>query len=137
MTQEQERLLNELLLNNVATKTFTLFEGKVVAIITSLTTDEQLQVEHGMAIVQGTPSYAIRIYSLRILSKVLKSYKVEDKEYTFTTPEQAEKFLRNQPGAVVEALVKKFSEFQKEIQEVISPDNLDQNFSGTSPTAAE
>lgn len=140
MTAEQERLLNELLFNNVATKSFTLFDGKVNVVIASLGTEEQLQVEQSLDSVKGTPMYSVHVYLLKLLSKSIRSYQIDTgdtgQNIVFKTADDAEKFLKKLPAPILDAMLKQYTDFQTEIAKLVSPEKIEENFSKIPSTDA-
>ena len=131
MTNEQLALVEQLLVNGVATKETKILGGKAVVLLNSLTTGDQLAVEFEMKAIEGTPAYMVHTYSLKLVSRVLKAFTYGEKTSVFTTAEAAYEFIMTRPSAIVDAIINEHTKFEKELAELSAAEGLVENFTET------
>lgn len=131
LTQEQSKILDDLIIKGYADKKTTLLDGKLEIILRSLTTDAQLNVEKDMKNIEGTPLFTVHSFSVKILAQVLQSYKAGDLVFLNKDTVETEAFIKTRPTAITDALVNAHSEFEKELKEITSVEAIKENFTQT------
>lgn len=138
LTSEQIELLDQILVKGFATKTIPILGGKAEITFNSMTAANQLEVESYMKNIEGAPAFVVHTYSIKLLARVLVKYHVVGKDpVLFTSPEEAEAFLRGRPSTVVDAIISAQGEFEKTLGELAKTEDLEVNFTQTpSPDSA-
>lgn len=121
---EKKDILDALFFNGKAFREFTILDGKITVEISNIITGDQLELEESMGELKGSTAFVLHTYSMNLLSKTLKKY--GDK--SFSSSEQAKDFLLSLPGSVVDFLVKKQTEFEKDIAKLYTGEDVDKNF---------
>ena len=132
-SKEKKQLLEDLFFNGYATRNIDLLDGKVKAVIRNLAAKDQLAIENSLGTLKGSTAYVLHSYSINLLSKTLAQYG----KNKFKDSVEARDFLDKLPGAVIDYLVKKQTEFEKEIAELYTGEEIDKVFFGTASTEVE
>lgn len=127
--------LDQLMEQGYAQKTLKIVNDKVEITIQSLSTSDQLELEHFMTTVQGAPAFVVHTYSIKLLSYILKRYRTQKVDKSFIDPKSAEEFVRSLASVLIDVLLTAHNEFNSELSKLITPENIDKNFSVTPPTA--
>ena len=132
-SKEKKILLEDLFFNGQATREISLLDGKLVAVVKNLAARDQLTIENSLSTLKGSTAYVLHTYSINLLSNTLIKYGKQN----FKDSVEARTFLEGLPGAVIDYLVKKQTEFEKEIAELYTGEEIDKVFFGTASTEAE
>lgn len=132
-SKEKKKLLEDLFFNGFATRHIELLNGKVTATIKNLSAKDQLAIENSLSTLKGSTAYVLHSYSINLLSSTLIQYG----KNKFKDSVEARAFLDTLPGAVIDYIVKKQTEFEKEIAELYTGEEIDKIFFGTASTETE
>ena len=132
-SKEKKQLLEDLFFNGFAMRKIELLDGKVTATLKNLAAKDQLAIENSLSTLKGSTAYVLHSYSINLLSKTLTQYGKQQ----FKDSVEARDFLDKLPGAVIDYLVKKQTEFEKEIAELYTGEEIDKVFFGTASTEPE
>lgn len=129
MTDVQAKMLDDLLFNGVTFKTIPLFDGKMTIVLSSLVTENQIEVEKQMKdFSDSTPAHMVHTFSIKLVSQVLKGVKAGESDIKFKSPEEAESFMRSRPTVITDAIVKEHRDFENELRSITSVEELKENF---------
>ena len=128
--KRKKKLMEDLFFNGFATLEIVLLDGKVTATLKNLAAKDQLAIENSLSELKGSTAFVLHSYSMQLLSKTLIGYNKQE----FKDSVEARGFLENLPGAVIDYLVKKQTEFEKEIAELYTGEEIDKVFFGTAST---
>ena len=126
-------LLEDLFFQGYATKEVSLLDGKITAVIRSLSAKNQLLIEKSLATLKGSTAYVLHTYSLKLLSHTIIQYGKEE----FKDSVEAKKCLEKLPGAVIDYLVKQQTQFEREIAKLYTGQEIDEVFFETASTEHE
>ena len=121
---EKKDILDSLFFNGRASRKFSILNDKIAIEIDNIITGDQLELESSMGELKGSTAFILHTYSMNLLSKTLRKY--GDK--SFSSPTQAKEFLLTLPGSVVDFLVKKQTEFEKDIAKLYTGEEVEKNF---------
>lgn len=125
---ETTRILEEIFDKGYATKTIDIIEGKIKATISTLSAKDQLEIEEYMnkdRVKNNPAAYVVHLYSLKLLSKTLKSYGNK----TFANSDEAYEFLGNLVGSIVDKLTKAQNALEKDVRKALNSETIEENFS--------
>lgn len=131
MTNEQLALAEQLLINGVATKEVKILGGKAVILLSSLTTGDQIEVEFEMKGVDGTPAYMVHTYSIKLVSRVLKSITFGENTTSFKDSQTAYEYIMSRSSAIVDAIISEHTKFEKELSQLSLSEDLVESFTET------
>jgi len=120
--------LEQVFENGYATKEVELANGKIKVSLQNLSAKDQLIIEDSMSDVTGSSAFVLHTYSLMLLSFTVKKYN----KHSFKSTDEAKDFLENQPSFVLDKLTKEHSEFEKELGEAITGEEIEKTFFETS-----
>ena len=126
------KFMEQIVFENSATKVIEVVEGKLNVTIRTLTARDQLDIEQLIPKVEGTPAYQLHKYAIYLLSKSLLRY--GDKNLKAMNWEEKEEFIEHLPTAILDRLVMEQQDFSKQINALLSPDKLEENFFATPST---
>jgi hypothetical protein len=129
----KKKLLEDLFFNGYATREIKLLDGKISAVVRNLAAKDQLAIENSLSTLTGSTAYVLHTYSINLLSNTLVSYGKSN----FKDSVEARTYLEKLPGAVIDYIVKKQTEFEKEIAELYTGEEIDKVFFGTASTEDE
>ena len=129
MTEQQLEILDQLIETGYATRTVGLINNTIQATFHTLTAEQQMLVEAQMKDVVGTPLHGLHTYSVKLLAQALVTFTYKGKVTTFTTPAEAEEFVRSKPTTLVDELVNEQSKLEKETNELITGKTTVEDFS--------
>ena len=110
----------------------TLGDKEIKVVFKTLAYSEQLEIDEYLGkIEKPTQAQIIREMALEVLSKVLLQYG----ETLFTDPGATRLFLSSKSATLVEYLAKMHSTFEREVQEFITPEEVEETFSETPKTS--
>ena len=101
-----------------------LIAGKLYATVSSLGSEDQLKLERDIPGENSGSWYVIHKYSRDILKYTLKKY--GDK--TFSTPEEAENFLKPLSGSILDKLIKEQNALEKELRRALKLEKVEEHF---------
>jgi hypothetical protein len=116
-------LLEQLVFNGVATKKYSKLDDKLEFTLRTLKGGEQLDIEKDMRDIEGTPSFIVHSYSLKMLSRCLLQY--QSNNFKDKSPEEVQEFLETLSTQILDLLIDTNSEFQAECQKLVKPENLE------------
>ena len=120
--------LEQVFENGSATKDVELASGKIKVTLQNLSAKDQLKIEDSMSEITGSSAFVLHTYSLMLLSYTVKKYN----KNSFNSIKDAKDFLENQPSFVLDKLTKEHSEFEKELGEAITGEEIEKTFFETS-----
>ena len=120
--------LEQVFENGYATKDVELASGKIKVTLQNLSAKDQLKIEDSMSEITGSSAFVLNTYSLMLLSYTVKKYN----KNSFNSIKDAKDFLENQPSFVLDKLTKEHSEFEKELGEAITGEEIEKTFFETS-----
>ncbi|MGV8131724.1 MAG: hypothetical protein ACP5N7_06520 [Candidatus Pacearchaeota archaeon] len=131
-----EKIINEIIINNYATTTISIAGGKIEAIIRTLPVGDQLEVEDLMSNIKDKSQlFILHQYSLLLLSRALLSY--NNVKFDPATHELTYDYLQKLPSAVIDILVKSRDEFQTAVMKILVPSELEKHFFPVSSSEEE
>lgn len=131
--EEITRILEELFDKGYATREIEVLEGKLKAVVRSLSAKDQLEIEETMGrdkTKNNPAAFVIHTYSMKLLSKTLLSYGSKE----FKDSKETYKFLENLTNAIIDKLVKSQNALEKDIRKAIQLENVEANFSVPGPS---
>ena len=133
-TEQQQRQLEDLVVNGKAEKTVTILNGLMTLTLVSTTVADQLEIERSMNGIEGTPIFVLHSYAVRSLSRALKSVVVKGVTTEFKTKEEVFDYVASRPTPVIDAMMDEQTKFGKELKILTAPEKLSENFSKTPET---
>lgn len=130
MADDATKLLEDLFFKGYAVREITLLDGKITATLRSLSAKKQLIIERELATLKGSTAFVLHTYSLSLLSHTIIKYG----EQTFKDSVEALSCLEGLPGAVIDFLVKKQTDFEKDIAKLYTGEEIDSAFFATAST---
>jgi flagellar motor switch protein FliG len=127
------KYLEELFEKGFTTIQIKLMDGKFSAVLRNVNTETQLKIEKYASELQGGTAYVLHSYSLEMLSNTLIEYQGKE----INSPEKAKEILNKLPGIILDTLIQKQQEFEKELAQEITGEELEETFFGTSPTSID
>ena len=131
LDNKKKKILNELFYGGQTTKTTTIC-GDISVTFKNLTVGDQLRIEDTMQSIEGVPVYTLHTFALKTVAATLVKYGKHD--FSTSTFEEIEAFLKTLPGTILDALVEAQNTFEQEIKELLTGDVIDENFSKTGST---
>jgi hypothetical protein len=124
MIPSSEVLLEQLFETGKAEVTFMLANRKPVTLKT-LTTQEQLDVEHTLSTVKGSTAFVVHTYAISLLSKTLVRWGTKE----FASTQEVNEFLKLQSALVIEKVANMQRELDQAVAKALSLDNIEKTFS--------
>lgn len=133
--QDAEEILIQLFEDGFASTVVDLIPGKTSATLKTIGSKEQLVIEKEMESVQGSGSYVIHTYSLKLLSFTLLTYG----NHVFANRAEAATFIdsTNLSSVVVDKLVKSQNLLEKAVRQALNMTEIDKVFFAPAPPLEE
>lgn len=119
----EDEILNQLFDNNFVEWTASVTSKHVVTFRT-ISVKDQLAIDLALGQTKGTQSYVLHLYAVTLLSYAIK--KVNTKIYSDL--EQTREYVESLPTALVDALIKKFQEFDNSVKSALNPEAVKKTF---------
>lgn len=121
---ETSRILDEVFQNGYATIEFDIIPNKLKATLRTLRSKEQMLVDQYLGTAEGSSSFLLHTYTLKVLSYTLEAYG----EKTFKDSQEVENFLADQSNIVIDKLIKIQNSFEKQVKEVLQFEKINDHF---------
>jgi hypothetical protein len=116
-------ILEQLIINGVAKKDFSLLEDKLKFTLKTLSGKEQLNIEEWMQDIKGTPVFVVHSFTLRMLAYGLVSY--QDNKFKDKSPAERLEFIEKLDTTILDLITESQKEFYESCKKLLNPDELE------------
>ncbi len=131
--EEKDRFIEDLVFKGQATYGKSVLNGKLKILFKSLRTGDQMEIERIMPTVDGSATYVMHVYSVKLVAVSLQHY--NDTDMTEWHVDQKEKFIKELPNTIQDVLINTYNEFQDKLHAVSVGTELDKSFFEIPPTS--
>jgi len=132
-SEEKKNFLEGLVLKGFAYYEEDILDDKIVVGFRSMSVDEQLSLEKAMADIEGSTTYILRVYAVKLVSTCIVKYGKEDignQGY-----EEREKFIKGLGSPILQILIRICNEFLKKLNAVSTGEAIEEVFFETPSTS--
>jgi hypothetical protein len=137
LNEQQQSWLEDLVIKGQTTTKVKIANDLIIIELASLMGSTQLAAENAMKEVAGSSVYVLHTYAINILSQALKSVEIKGNLTNFENAESALKYILSRPTVIIDAMINAQSKFEKDLKELVTPENLTSNFTQTPGTVEE
>jgi hypothetical protein len=134
LSEQQQSWLEDLVIKGQTTTKSKIANDLITIELASLIGSTQLAAENSMNTVSGSSVYILHTFAINLLSQALKSVEIKGNLTIFETPELASKYILSRPAVIIDAMINAQSAFEKELKQLVTPENLASNFTQTPGT---
>jgi hypothetical protein len=134
LSEQQQSWLEDLVIKGQTVTKSKIANDFITIELASLIGSTQLAAENSMNTVSGSSVYVLHTFAINLLSQALKSVEIKGNLTIFETPEAALKYVLSRPSVIIDAMINAQSAFEKELKQLVTPENLASNFTQTPGT---